>query len=243
MNRIVTGAAALALAVVLASCAVRRPTARYGIYHTVGAGENLYRIALAYGVDVERLRRANHLRDPDRIYAGQKIFVPGARWPRDVGPAPTGHAPPEAPRREGGDLGTVAGGPVETSVGPDRLPVRLTRPLQGTVTSGFGLRNDVPHTGIDIRAPAGTPVGAAAEGRVKWTGEIRGYGRTIIVDHGGGMATVYAHLEEILVEPGTVVGRTEPIGRVGETGRASAPHLHFEVRLDGTAVDPLRYLP
>lgn len=221
-----------------ASCAARRPTSRYGIYHTVGAGENLYRIGLAYGVDVEVLRRANRLRDPDRIVAGQKIFVPGARWPRDVGPAPA----PEAQARVDDD-GSVLARPRDTSVGPDLRHVRLTRPLQGTVTSGFGIRDGVPHTGIDIRAPAGTPVGAAAEGTVKWTGEIRGYGRTVIVDHGGGMATVYAHLKEILVEPGAEVGRTEPIGRVGETGRASAPHLHFEVRLDGTAVDPLRYLP
>jgi murein DD-endopeptidase MepM/ murein hydrolase activator NlpD len=221
---------------VAAACAARRPVTRYGVYHTVAAGENLYRIAVAYGVDVEALRRANRLRDPDRIDAGRKIFVPGARWPRDVGPAPA----PEAPARTDG---VVLARPTDTSIGPERLPVRLTRPLQGTVTSGFGMRDGVPHTGIDIRAPAGTPVGAAADGTVKWTGEIRGYGRTVIVDHGEGVATVYAHLSEILVEPGDSIGRTEPIGRVGDTGRASAPHLHLEVRLDGTAVDPLRYLP
>lgn len=243
---------AVALSLPALACGPRRTARRYGIYHTVAAGETLYRIALAYGADVDRLRRVNRLRDPDRLEIGQKVFVPGARWPREVGrpPAPerdddtAAEAPADSPRgAPAPSSGRVSTATRPAASPPDRLPVRIVRPCQGVVSSGFGDRDGLPHTGIDIRAPEGTPVGAAAPGTAKWTGEVRGYGRTVILDHGADVATVYAHLSEILVEPGDEVGATVPIGRVGTTGRVTGAHLHFEVRLDGEAVDPLRYLP
>lgn len=86
------------------------------------------------------------------------------------------------------------------------------------------------HTGIDLIVTEGTPVLASAQGRVILVDEVSGYGLTVVVDHGGGWQTLYAHLFELAVQPGEVVHRGQPLGRVGESGRASTPHLHYEVR-------------
>ncbi|MFN9623766.1 MAG: M23 family metallopeptidase [Cyanobacteriota bacterium] len=87
------------------------------------------------------------------------------------------------------------------------------------------------HTGIDLIVTEGTPVLAAAAGRVRLVDEVSGYGLTVLVDHGGGWQTLYAHLFEIGVQPGEPVQRGQPLGRVGDSGRASTPHLHFEIRV------------
>jgi murein DD-endopeptidase MepM/ murein hydrolase activator NlpD len=86
------------------------------------------------------------------------------------------------------------------------------------------------HTGIDLIVTEGTPVLASAQGRVILVDEVSGYGLTVVVDHGGGWQTLYAHLFELAVQPGEMVHRGQPLGRVGESGRASTPHLHYEVR-------------
>jgi len=98
------------------------------------------------------------------------------------------------------------------------------------------------HTGLDIEAAYGTPVKAEARGEVLFTGWLKGYGQVIILDHGGNMTTVYAHLSGIDVREGQVVEQGAAIGRVGNTGVATGPHLHFEVRINANAVDPLNYL-
>lgn len=86
------------------------------------------------------------------------------------------------------------------------------------------------HTGIDLIVTEGTPVLAAASGTVVLVDEVSGYGLTVVVDHGGGWQTLYAHLFEIAVQPGETVHRGQPLGRVGDSGRATTPHLHFELR-------------
>lgn len=102
--------------------------------------------------------------------------------------------------------------------------------------SAFGMRYSESrgawkmHTGIDLIVTEGTPVLAAAGGRVVLVDEVSGYGLTVVVDHGGGWQTLYAHLFEIAVQPGDQVHRAQPLGRVGESGRATTPHLHFEIR-------------
>jgi murein DD-endopeptidase MepM/ murein hydrolase activator NlpD len=121
-------------------------------------------------------------------------------------------------------------------------------PLEGRVTSSFGERLDpfngegAFHSGIDICAPYGTPVRAAADGQVSGAQLGAGYGRNIVIDHGHDMVTVYGHLSAIAVLPGQHVMRGQVIGYVGESGRATGPHLHYEVRVHNVPVNPHKYL-
>jgi murein DD-endopeptidase MepM/ murein hydrolase activator NlpD len=121
----------------------------------------------------------------------------------------------------------------------------LIWPVNGPVTSGFGYRPEFGdfHRGIDIAAPYGTPVAAAADGIVV-AAEYRGtYGNMILISHAGGISTVYAHLSGFAVGPGDTVSQGEVIGWIGMTGLTTGPHLHFEVRVGGQFVNPLEYLP
>ncbi len=125
---------------------------------------------------------------------------------------------------------------------------RMLWPVKGRVVSPFGVREHpffhtkVMHTGIDIKASYGTAVRAAATGDVLYAGWVKGYGQVVILDHGGGITTVYAHLSKILVDEGQRVRMGDIIGRVGRTGLATGSHLHFEVRVNGEAVNPMKYL-
>lgn len=125
---------------------------------------------------------------------------------------------------------------------------RLAWPVQGTISSTFGTRvhpifkTKITHTGLDISAPKGTPVKAADTGEVLFTGWLSGYGHVVILDHGGNLTTVYAHLSNIECTEGVKVNRGGIIGRVGSTGVATGNHLHFETRVNGDAVNPMRYL-
>src|SRR5437867_4432389 len=118
----------------------------------------------------------------------------------------------------------------------------LIWPVNGPVTSPFGYRWGRLHAGIDIGVPYGTPIHAAASGTVvlaDWTG---GYGNYTCIDHGGGMATCYAHQSSYAVSSGAAVSQGQVIGYVGNTGHSFGAHLHFEVRINGNPVDPLGYL-
>jgi len=119
----------------------------------------------------------------------------------------------------------------------------LAWPIEGPVSSTFGPRGKTHHDGIDIAVPKGTPVRAAGGGVVIFTGQLRGYGNTVILEHSAGLTTVYAHLASIVPTTGARVRRGEPIGTVGETGRTTGPNLHFEVRRNRVARDPLAFLP
>ena len=125
----------------------------------------------------------------------------------------------------------------------------LAVPIPGApITSGFGPRvhpiyGDVRmHTGIDFGASTGTPIHAAADGVVVSAGPLGGYGNATVIDHGNGLATLYGHQSSIAVAPGQRVSRGQVIGYVGCTGLCTGPHLHFEVRVRGTPVDPMQYL-
>jgi murein DD-endopeptidase MepM/ murein hydrolase activator NlpD len=118
----------------------------------------------------------------------------------------------------------------------------LIWPVSGPVVSGYGMRWGRMHEGIDIAAASGTPIVAAAPGTVIHAGWLGGYGNLVVVDHGYGLATAYAHASSILVGVGQQVSQGETIALVGSTGNSSGPHLHFEVRVNGVAVDPLGYL-
>jgi murein DD-endopeptidase MepM/ murein hydrolase activator NlpD len=152
------------------------------------------------------------------------------------------------------DLREIAAGPAgflarllpeapEVDFLPD-LTALTTSPVPGVESSGFGWRSDPIqhrakfHKGTDYRARKGTPVYAAGDGRVVFTGQQHGYGNIIYVDHGGGVVTRYAHLSRFEIDRGALVEAGRLIGRVGATGRATGPHLHFEVRLGARAVEP-----
>jgi murein DD-endopeptidase MepM/ murein hydrolase activator NlpD len=121
-------------------------------------------------------------------------------------------------------------------------------PVEGRLLSPFGQRTDPFadegefHKGVDIGAATGTPVHVTADGIVMHAEVERGYGKLIIVDHGGGLQTYYAHLSRLFVHTGQTVRRGELIGAVGSTGKVTAPHLHYEVRIGGAPVNPRRYM-
>lgn len=187
------------------------------VEHKVRAGETVSGIASRYGVTVESLVAVNNLADPNRIVAGQTLLIP-----------PTGGGTVEATNRSSGRVTTK----------------RFGRwPISGTVSSEFGIRNGRSHEGIDIPAAHGSEVRAVASGLVAYADWAGTYGLLIKIDHGNGIETRYAHLSRLQVQPGDRVSAGQVIGRVGSTGRSTAPHLHFEVRVNGEAVNPLPWLP
>ncbi len=115
-------------------------------------------------------------------------------------------------------------------------------PVSGPITSPFGMRWGTLHPGIDIGVPSGTPVHAAAAGKVVWCGWMSGYGNLVMIDHGGGYATVYGHNTSVSVSCGQEVAQGQVIASSGCTGFCTGPHVHFEVRVNGNPVDPLGYL-
>jgi murein DD-endopeptidase MepM/ murein hydrolase activator NlpD len=118
----------------------------------------------------------------------------------------------------------------------------LAWPVAGPVTSGFGPRWGRMHEGIDIAVPLGTPVRAAAAGTVIYAARLGGYGNLVVVDHGGGLSTAYAHNSSFASSVGQAVVAGQVVSYSGSTGNSSGPHVHFEVRVNGSAVDPLGYL-
>jgi murein DD-endopeptidase MepM/ murein hydrolase activator NlpD len=223
---------------ILAGCASRTamPPAKpvQGIYHVVRAGENLFRIGKAYDVSYDELARLNGLRDPGQIRVGQRIFIPGAtRELRVEIITPAESAPERFSMPQ-----TAQQSPRLSSVDQAFL-----WPISGTINSGFGPRGSSFHDGIDIAAPAGTPIRAIESGEVIYSDQLRGYGNMVILRHAAGFNSVYAHNERNLVREGQQVSRGETIARVGNTGRVTGPHLHFEIRRDNKAQDPLHYMP
>jgi murein DD-endopeptidase MepM/ murein hydrolase activator NlpD len=132
-----------------------------------------------------------------------------------------------------------------------RLPgtVGLQPPSERQVAEGFGRRFHPLlgavqlHTGVDYPGPVGDPVAAAANGRVVTAKYVGEFGNHVVIDHGGGLQTSYSHLSRLAVRPGDCVKAGDPIGQVGSTGLSVMPHLHFEVVLDGSPVDPAPLLP
>jgi murein DD-endopeptidase MepM/ murein hydrolase activator NlpD len=127
------------------------------------------------------------------------------------------------------------------STGSGVSPSGFIWPCEGVVVSGFGMRWGRMHEGIDISCGFGQPIWAAAAGTVIWSGWRGGYGNAVVVDHGNGLATLYAHASALLVGVGQTVGQGDTVALIGSTGNSSGPHLHLEVRVNGTAVDPLSY--
>jgi murein DD-endopeptidase MepM/ murein hydrolase activator NlpD len=190
-----------------------------GIYHIILPGQTLWRIARAYGVTVDELATANGIADPSRITSGFPLFVPGATEVLDV----AGYPAPLRPKSTSDWLW-----PVE----------------DGAIISYFGAqRRNHRHAGIDIRGERRQQVRAARGGRVVYSGAtMRGYGKTIVIDHGDGFHSLYAHNDKLLVSVGQRIERGEAIALVGMTGNATVEHCHFEIRRGDLPVDPLIFL-
>lgn len=130
------------------------------------------------------------------------------------------------------------------SVGDGRVSgAGLIWPVAGRVTSEYGYRWGRMHQGIDIGAGTGVPIKASKAGEVIYAGTMSGYGNVVIIDHGNGFSTLYAHQSRVASSEGQSVGQGQVIGYVGSTGRSTGPHLHFETRVNGSAQNPRRYLP
>ena len=196
-----------------------------GVIHPVMPGETLWRIAKHYGVEVEELARVNQISDASRLEVGQRLRIPLKKGPLpEATPAPF----------QG----------VETDLHPVEHQ-EFVWPLEGKVISIFGMRrSSTLNKGIDIQAPQGTDVLAAKSGQVSFIHEgLPGFGKTIILEHGDGFATVYAYVGQILVHQGERVTQRQVIARVGATGRTQVPALHFEVRRNQRPQNPFYYLP
>ena len=192
-------------------------------YHLVKTKESVHRIAKMYGLSVFEILDYNNL-NTYKLEPGMKIMlVAGKTKPAEVS------KPIEKP---------IVTQPVTT-----KPKSKLAIPLIGTVTSEFGLRDGRPHKGIDIASDKGDPIHAALKGKVVYSGTQRGYGNVIILEHDDNIMTVYAHNEANLVRLGEMVNKGQPIATVGQTGTASGPHLHFEYRIKGKAINPREVLP
>jgi len=214
-----------------------------GAFHVVGQGETLRHICDVYGLDMAKVAKINKILAPHTLKSGETVFLPAQALLADYeGECKHGGNRSEICSEEKATRKYVAGiirGEKDPAVPHLKFPV-----LQGTLTSPFGFRWGRFHKGLDISAPVGTSVRACAEGRVIFTGtrkKFRRYGNTVLIDHGKGVYTYYAHLHEIVAKKGQTVRAGQKIATVGNTGRSTGPHLHLEVRVANRMYNPLAY--
>lgn len=219
----------------------------YGVYHTVERGQTLFNIAKVYNVSVDDIKRANDLKDTVELKPGEKLFIPGAEKAMYVPPtvetanSQTVHKPVKTgrpPAQTSKDYYKPQNGSYSTA------SQRFIWPLQGKLLQVFSTSNGSRHDGIDIKAPEGTPIKAAASGTVLYSDDtIKGYGNMIIIKHKSGFVSVYAHNSKNLVKKGQDVQQGQIIAKAGHTGYATTSHLHFEIRVHAIPKNPLLYLP
>lgn len=193
-----------------------------GLFYKIKKGDTLAKIASKYGLPGEAIREVNGLEESN-LSVGKELFLPGAKPVTSVY--------------------SVAKGSSGSSVSAG-----FRWPLSGRITSGYGWRRHPFtnrrdfHTGIDIKGPTGRIIRASKPGRVVYSGWMGGYGRVVVIDHGKDYSTLYAHCSSLLVRKGQRVSAGQAVGKVGSTGRATGPHLHFEVRYRNKSINPLKVL-
>lgn len=185
--------------------------------------DTLYKIARENNMTVEELKELNNLKS-NAISVGQKLYIVASKN------GSASKAVPEIITEE--DLKAKV-----------TLRTDLIMPVDGKILSEYGIRNGRPHKGIDLGAPNGTPVNAVLDGTVVYSGLQGNYGNVVVLEHPDYVMTVYAHSEKNLVAVGDFVKQGQIIATVGSTGNATAPHVHFEYRIKGKAINPRKVLP
>ncbi len=187
--------------------------------YLVQKGDTLWDLSQKFNVSVVAIATANGLNNMHKLKVDQRLIIPNI-----------------------GTTSYAMSAPVVTIPSRGSGSLDLMWPVMGEVTSFFGMRNGRPHEGLDIAANTGTPIKAARAGKVTFAGHRGTYGLAVIVDHGGGLSTLYAHCSRVLVKPGQNVKNGQDIALVGSTGHSTGPHLHLEVRQNGIPYDPLLFL-
>jgi len=243
-------------------------TAR-GAYYRVRQGDTLDSIAKRYKTEAQDLAEVNNIESPDELKPGTSIYIPGVtpskfaailkkegipvskrekkkderkvakkeekkKEAKEKNAEKKSEEPIEAGKEEGAEE-------VVSSIKTDRG--RFIWPVDGEVSSLFGMRHGRRHDGVDIRAKIGTPVYASADGEVVYAKKMRGYGNLVLLKHAEDFFSVYAHNSVNLVKVGAKIRKGQLVSRVGRTGRATGPHLHFEIREGAKARNPLFFLP
>lgn len=186
------------------------------VAYTVQRGDNLSKLASHYKTTVQNISAYNVLPNPNQLYEGQVLYIPT------------------------NNLAVLS---------RSFLQKRFAWPLEGNVTSGYGYRIHPTtnardfHAGIDIAAPSGAVVRAAASGKVRQACSLGQYGLAVVLEHGGNLTTWYGHNSKLLVRQGELVKQGQAIALVGQTGRATGPHLDFRIKIGDQPVDPLEWLP
>lgn len=210
--------------------------------HIVQPGETLWKIATDYGQRVEDVMAWNGLGEDDVIKPGQKMIIAG-RPPLRPRQTATERPKPATAAARIKPAQPASSEPVMAVASLVRNAAAFLWPTRGVITSRFGWRRyRRHHEGIDLAAPHGTPIYATRDGVVTFSGWRNGYGQVVYIDHGDGLTTIYGHASELHVAAGQQVKRGQIIARVGCTGYCTGAHVHFEVRINGIAVNPLQYL-
>jgi murein DD-endopeptidase MepM/ murein hydrolase activator NlpD len=261
-------AAAAPAVVAPKAVAVAAPVAAAPSVHVVNRGDTLMSIAHRNHVPVAELAKANGIDANAKLKLGQKVNVPGAKSaaaPAAAPPAQVATAQPGAvaapatkmaavePAKEKARLAqatttpeaaaAVTETPVKTAEATGALPT-FRWPVRGRVVTGYGAKtNGKSNDGINVAVPEGTPVKAAEDGVVAYSGnELKGYGNLVLIRHSNGYVTAYAHASELMVKRGETIKRGQVIAKSGQSGEVGSPQLHFEIRKGSSPVDPLQFL-
>jgi murein DD-endopeptidase MepM/ murein hydrolase activator NlpD len=253
---------------VVAAAPAAAPVAAPPSVHVVNRGDTLMSIAHRNHVPVADLAKANGIDGNTKLKLGQKITVPGAKSaaapvaaaPAQVATAQPGAVAPPAtklaavePAKEKARLAqatttpeaaaAVTETPVKTAEATGALPT-FRWPVRGRVVTGYGAKtNGKSNDGINVAVPEGTPVKAAEDGVVAYSGnELKGYGNLVLIRHSNGYVTAYAHASELMVKRGETIKRGQIIAKSGQSGEVGSPQLHFEIRKGSSPVDPLQFL-
>ena len=214
-----------------------------GVYHNVQNGDSIWRIARAYRVDLQQLAEYNNIMDPEQVQPGMKLYIPPRAKGVSFKKLPSGSTAEKKARPRKGRYAKKKNSEEGYSKSIQIYRGKFDWPIDGNASSLFGFRNGRRHDGIDIGADTGDPIHAAASGDVVFSGKMRGYGNLVLIRHEDDFFTAYAHNSKNSVRKGQPVKKGQVIGLIGRTGRATAPHLHFEIRHGQTARNPLFFLP